>query len=100
MLARLASYQDEQVQHVDLADLDVSVSNVRRSNTTADIDGLAASLQEFGLLQPIVVERTGSRYSVIIGQRRFWPPSDWDGLAFLPSSLTGRLMQSNGPSCH
>ena len=71
MLARLASYQDEQVQHVDLADLDVSVSNVRRSNTTADIDGLAASLQEFGLLQPIVVERTGSRYSVIIGQRRF-----------------------------
>ncbi len=71
MLARLASYRDQQVKPIDLAVLDISASNVRKGNIYADIDGLAASLQDFGLLQPIVVEPIGDRYAVIIGQRRF-----------------------------
>ena len=72
MLAQLPLFVDDgEVKHIKLTDLDISPFNVRKQNVTADLDALAASLQEFGLLQPIVVQSNGSRYDVVVGQRRY-----------------------------
>ena len=71
MVAQLPLFIDGEVNHVKLADLDVSPFNVRKQNLTADLDALAASLHEFGLLQPIVVQSNGDRYEVVVGQRRY-----------------------------
>ena len=71
MVAQLPLFIDSEVRHVSLADLDISAFNVRKQNVTVDLDALAASLQEFGLLQPIVVQTNRDRYAVIVGQRRY-----------------------------
>ena len=71
MVTKLASYQDQAVKPINLADLDVSPFNVRKQNVSADQDALIASLKEFGLLQPIVVVPNGDRYNVVVGQRRY-----------------------------
>ena len=71
MLAQLPLFVDGEVKPIRLSDLDISPSNVRKQNVTADLDSLAASLKEFGLLQPIVVHERVDRYTVIVGQRRY-----------------------------
>lgn len=42
----------------------------RRDFDAADTESLAESLQEHGLLQPVVVRRDGSRYQLVAGERR------------------------------
>lgn len=71
MLAQLPLFVDGEVKPIRLDSLDISPSNVRKQNVTADLDSLAASLQEFGLLQPIVVHENDGRYTIIVGQRRY-----------------------------
>lgn len=51
--------------------LEVSRMNVRRLDITADLDGLAHSMDTFGLQQPIVVQPRGDKYEILIGQRRY-----------------------------
>src|SRR5262245_1184405 len=56
------------VQHVPLASIDVSGRNPRRK--LSDIDQLADSILSHGLLQPVVVRRSGDRFELIAGHRR------------------------------
>jgi len=51
--------------------IDISISNVRKSNLEEGITELANSIEEIGVQQPIVVYREGDRYKLIIGQRRY-----------------------------
>jgi ParB family chromosome partitioning protein len=51
--------------------IDISVSNVRKSNLEEGIDELASSIEEIGVQQPVVVFQKGDRYDLIIGQRRY-----------------------------
>lgn len=56
---------------IRLEELEISESNVRRRDITADLDGLVASIREWGLQQPIVVRPNDGKYEIIIGQRRY-----------------------------
>jgi ParB family chromosome partitioning protein len=56
------------IVHVPLADVDASARNPRLK--LRDIDELAASIDTHGLLQPVVVRRTGERFEIIAGHRR------------------------------
>ena len=56
---------------IPLDDLIISEFNVRRRDITADIDGLAHSIDIFDLQQPIVVQPKGDKFEIIIGQRRY-----------------------------
>lgn len=82
MATQLPLFQDGEVKHLNLADLDISPFNVRKQNVTADLDALAASLREFGLLQPIVAQPNGDRYDVVVGQRRYLAAKQlqWDNI--------------------
>jgi ParB family chromosome partitioning protein len=51
--------------------IDISISNVRKTNLKEGIDELANSIKEIGVQQPIVVFTKGDRYELIIGQRRY-----------------------------
>lgn len=63
-------YRSEEIEVKKLA---VSNSNVRRREITAGIKELAASMDQYGLQQPIVVQEVADdRYEIIIGQRRYW----------------------------
>lgn len=57
--------------YLPLDKIDISISNVRKSNLEEGIDELANSIKEIGVQQPIVVSSKGDRYELIIGQRRY-----------------------------
>jgi len=60
--------------YLPLDKIDISISNVRKTNLKEGIDELANSIKEIGVQQPIVVLTKGDkgdRYELIIGQRRY-----------------------------
>jgi ParB family chromosome partitioning protein len=71
------------IQRIPLEQLDVSGQNVRKRSPTAGVPELAENLDEIGQQQPIVVQREGDRYRIVVGQRRYlaakqlgWPALD------------------------
>ena len=70
---QLPLFVDGEVKPIDLSDLDISPSNVRKQNVTADLDSLATtSLDEFW--PPSADSRTMRMMAVItiiVGQRRY-----------------------------
>lgn len=58
-------------KNLPLDKIDISISNVRKSNLEEGIKELANSIRKIGVQQPIVVFRKGDRYELIIGQRRY-----------------------------
>jgi len=57
--------------YLPLGLIDVSLSNVRKSNLEEGIDELANSIRAIGVQQPVTVFKKGERYELIIGQRRY-----------------------------
>ena len=60
----------EQVE-IPLDQITVSEENVRKTNRGKDIEKLQEGIKKFGLIQPVVVLKDGSKYKLIVGQRRF-----------------------------
>lgn len=56
---------------IPVDDIEISDFNVRQTDLTKDISLLAESIDDIGLLQPIVVFREGKKFKLIIGQRRY-----------------------------
>ena len=71
MATKLTKFRGNTIEFISMEDLDISALNVRKRQITADLDELAASIDRFGLQQPIVVMPQGERYSIITGQRRY-----------------------------
>jgi len=65
---RETSAPAQRLEELPLASIDVG-ENVRVN--IADLDALAASIQEHGVLQPIKVRPAGKRWLVVWGQRRY-----------------------------
>jgi ParB family transcriptional regulator, chromosome partitioning protein len=55
---------------ISVYEIDSNPFQPRRDVDQAEIDSLADSLNEHGLIQPIVVRRQGERYQLIAGERR------------------------------
>lgn len=60
-----------ELEDLPLDKIDISISNVRKSNLEEGIEELANSIREIGVQQPIVVFQKGDRYELVIGQRRY-----------------------------
>jgi len=73
--------------YINLDEIDVSMSNVRKSNLEEGIDELANSIREIDVQQPVVVHKKGNRYELIIGQRRYLA-SKRAGKANIPAVIT------------
>jgi len=56
---------------VPTAFLDPNPHQPRRPIKAPDVEQLAASIREHGVLQPIIVRTHGDRYQIIAGERRF-----------------------------
>ncbi|HBT76769.1 MAG TPA: chromosome partitioning protein ParB [Planctomycetaceae bacterium] len=56
---------------IDIMLVDVNPYQPRKEFADAELDSLAESLQTHGMLQPLVVRKTGDRYQLIAGERRF-----------------------------
>jgi ParB family transcriptional regulator, chromosome partitioning protein len=65
----VGSTEHDGIRHIRMDDIVFSPRNPRRS--LDDIDELAASIREYGLLQPVVVRKKGKKYELVAGHRRF-----------------------------
>ena len=61
---------EQQLVRVRLSDIDPNPRQPRRRFPTESIDALAESIRRYGLLSPLIVKRTGSRFELVAGERR------------------------------
>lgn len=55
---------------IDLDRVDPNPSQPRENFPEAELEELAASIAQHGVVQPIVVRRRGDRYQIVVGERR------------------------------
>jgi ParB family chromosome partitioning protein len=56
---------------IDLKKIQPNKLNPRLKFSKAGLDDLAASIRQYGILEPIIVRPTNSHYEVVVGERRY-----------------------------
>lgn len=72
------------VKMLRLSQVDPNRSQPRKNFEDEALEELADSIRQFGVLQPILVQKKGSRYEIIAGERR-WRASRKAGLMEIPA---------------
>lgn len=75
--------EDDASQQVDINLLGPNPHQPRREIVEADLAELTASVRASGILQPILVRRTGERFEIVAGERR-WRAARLAGLPRVP----------------
>mgnify|MGYP001101791677 CR=1 FL=1 len=76
---------------IDISKIEVSESNVRKSKVTkGELESLAASIKEKGILQPVIVVRKGNRFELPVGQNRLLAAKE-AGLNRIPAMVYDEL---------
>ena len=70
-MAEYAGSGDEAVTEVDIRKLDPNRNQPRRSFDQEKLEELAQSLKRHGMVQPILVQKKGERYTIVAGERRY-----------------------------
>lgn len=68
---RLQLERDEQVQHVAIGLIKPNPYQPRKTFDEDKLQDLAKSIQQHGILQPIVIRETIQGYYIVVGERRF-----------------------------
>lgn len=71
MTAANAAATAEELQSISLEFIDESPTNPRKTFDKTKLEELAASIQRFGQLQPVLVRPKGERYELVYGARRY-----------------------------
>lgn len=66
--------------------IDPSPHQPRRTMDQAELEALAASVRQMGVLQPVVVRRRGDRFELVMGERR-WRAAQAAGLREIPALI-------------
>lgn len=63
--------KDNGVRKIDLNKIIARTNQPRKSFSDESLEELAASIKEYGLLNPIVVRKVGDSYEIVAGERRY-----------------------------
>ena len=74
------------VRTLRLSQIDPNRSQPRQNFEDEALEELADSIRQFGVLQPILVQKKGNRYEIIAGERR-WRASRKAGLTEIPAII-------------
>ncbi len=74
----------EKIMRVNLVDIQPNEAQPRKEFAQAQMETLISSIQEHGILQPIIVRPTSKGYKIIAGERR-WRASTQLGLKEIPA---------------
>ncbi|MDO4834826.1 MAG: ParB/RepB/Spo0J family partition protein [Clostridia bacterium] len=72
---------------VNLYDIDTNPNQPRKTFDPEKLAELAASIKRHGIVQPILVKKNGSRYTIVAGERRYRAARQ-AGLTKVPVTLT------------
>jgi len=81
-----AMEQGEQVRMIPLDAIDANPDQPRTVFQPGAIEELAQSIREDGVIQPILLKPAGSRFMVVVGERR-WRASKLAGLSDIPAVI-------------
>ncbi|REJ68883.1 MAG: ParB/RepB/Spo0J family partition protein [Planctomycetota bacterium] len=84
--AHAATQPGESLLKLNVYEIDTNPYQPRTEFDADEIANLAESIKQHGLLQPIVVRRSGERYQLIAGERR-WRASIQAGLSELSATV-------------
>lgn len=59
------------LQEIDVNDIDPNAAQPRKHFDNEKLSELAQSIQTYGIVQPIIVQQNGARYTIIAGERRY-----------------------------
>lgn len=76
--------EGEGMSDVFVDDIDPNPFQPRRVFDQQGLDELAASIREVGIVQPVLLRRTGLRYQIVAGERR-WRAARQAGLKAIPA---------------
>jgi len=74
---------DGNILEIDINNIEPNRQQPRKRFDSAKLDELAASVQAFGIIQPIIVKKEENYYSIIAGERR-WRAARLAGLSKVP----------------
>jgi ParB family chromosome partitioning protein len=74
----------EKIKRINLADIQPNEAQPRKQFIQSQMETLVSSIQEHGILQPIIVRPTSKGYKIIAGERR-WRASTQLGLKEIPA---------------
>ena len=77
------STSSNSVLEVDVNSIDPNMNQPRKNFDNEKLKELAQSIQTYGVVQPIIVQKHGERYSIIAGERRY-RASRMAGIATVP----------------
>ena len=75
---------DDSIRTLRLSQIDPNRSQPRQYFEDDSLDELSDSIRQFGVLQPILVQKKGNRYEIIAGERR-WRAARKAGLTEIPA---------------
>ncbi len=76
----------EEMSEIRIADIIPNPTQPRTDFDEEALEELAESIRQLGLIQPITVKRSGDKYIIISGERR-WRASEKAGLEVLPAYI-------------
>lgn len=77
---------DERPAEIPIDAIDANPEQPRRRFEAAELESLSDSIRKHGVLQPVVVRRSGDRYELVVGERR-WRASRAAGRETIPAVI-------------
>jgi ParB family chromosome partitioning protein len=71
LIGEESSADRSSVLEIDVNELDPNLKQPRKSFDTEKLEELAQSIRTYGIVQPIIVQRSGERFTIIAGERRY-----------------------------
>ena len=65
------NHQNEGIKMVDINEVEPNYDQPRKNFDQEELTELMASIQEHGILQPLIVRTKGSKYEIVAGERRY-----------------------------
>lgn len=78
--------KDSKLRDIKLTEIEPDPEQPRRDFKQAELETLAESIKEHGVLQPIVVTKEGDKYRIVAGERR-WRASKIAGAETIPAII-------------
>ncbi len=86
LIGEESTAEKSSVLEIDVNEIDPNLQQPRKRFDEEKLEELAQSIRTYGIVQPIIVQRNGSRYTIIAGERRY-RAARMAGLAQVPAVI-------------
>jgi ParB family chromosome partitioning protein len=94
VLKEINSEKTESVKMIKVVDIEPNEKQARKNFKKESLEELANSIKNYGVLQPIIVNKKGDYYQIIAGERR-WRATKLAGLDEIPCLVRNESEQRN-----